>query len=341
MRQDLQTIKRLLMVIVVALVIFLFKTLDFIFVPLVGALFLALLFMPLMRWLYRHRVGKYVSATIVILLVATLIKLGWELVRLSGQEIVEQKAEVLDRIEAKLDTYLYLAKHFLGVDDGYLHQYIEGGKLMENVLQFSGTALKFLKDTISMGLITVFFLVLLLIDTVNVPKIMQTTLFHNQYSSVKTFMQIERSIVKFIEVKFLMSLFTGVGFTLACYLFGVSFPLFWGLLAFTLNYIQLIGAVVATTALALFALAEIAQPGSWAAFVGIAVGIQLLFGSVIEPILMGKSFSINTITILIMLMFWGYIWGIPGMVLSIPITVLLKIVFARFKQTQLISDLMS
>lgn len=337
----MQTIKRLLMVIVVALFIYLLKTLSFIFVPLVGALFLALLFMPLMRWLYRHKVNKYISVAVAVLLVALLLKGGWELVRLSGKEIIEQKIEVLTRIEAKVDTYLYLAERFLGVDDGYLHKYVEGGKLIEEVLKYSGSALNILKDAVSMGLITVFFLILLLIDTVNIPKIMQSTLFPNKHSTVKTFMQVERSIVKFIEVKFLMSLFTGIGFTLACYLFGVSFPLFWGLLAFTLNYIQFIGSVVATTALALFALAEIAHPGTWALFVGITIGVQLLFGSVIEPILMGKSFSINTITILIMLMFWGFIWGIPGLVLSIPITVLLKIVFARFEQTKLISELMS
>ncbi|MEQ8573717.1 MAG: AI-2E family transporter, partial [Fulvivirga sp.] len=64
-------------------------------------------------------------------------------------------------------------------------------------------------------------------------------------------------------------------------------------------------------------------------------------GAILEPIFMGKSFSINVITILIMLMLWGYIWGIPGLIMSIPITVLLKLLAEQFKNTRIISELLS
>jgi predicted PurR-regulated permease PerM len=67
----------------------------------------------------------------------------------------------------------------------------------------------------------------------------------------------------------------------------------------------------------------------------------MLMGGVLEPVLMGKSFSINVITILIMLMFWGYLWGIPGLIMSIPITVFLKIIFEQFPKTQVIAGLIS
>ena len=56
---------------------------------------------------------------------------------------------------------------------------------------------------------------------------------------------------------------------------------------------------------------------------------------------MGKSFSINVITILVMLMFWGFLWGVPGMILSIPITVLIKIILEQFPKTKVIANLMS
>ena len=68
--------------------------------------------------------------------------------------------------------------------------------------------------------------------------------------------------------------------------------------------------------------------------------IQVLFGGILEPIFMGRSFSINIITILVMLMLWGYIWGVPGLIMSIPITVFLKIIFEQFPQTKLFATLL-
>ena len=76
-------------------------------------------------------------------------------------------------------------------------------------------------------------------------------------------------------------------------------------------------------------------------FALILIIVQLAFGSVLEPILMGQSFKINTIAVLVMLMFWGYLWGVPGLVLSIPITVILKTILEQFSGTKLIAKILS
>ena len=123
-----------------------------------------------------------------------------------------------------------------------------------------------------------------------------------------------------------MSLLTGIGFTLACYAFDVSFPIFWGVFAFAINFVQMIGSVIAVILITLFAFVEIEVPTTLFFFFAVVGGIEILFGAILEPIFMGKTFSINVIAILVMLMFWGYLWGVPGMVMSIPITVLLKII---------------
>lgn len=91
----------------------------------------------------------------------------------------------------------------------------------------------------------------------------------------------------------------------------------------------------------LFALVEFDVSSHFVFFMIAIILIHVLIGSVLEPIFMGKSFSINVITILIMLILWGYIWGIPGMVLSIPITVFIKIVLEQFPSTQGLAILMS
>ena len=156
-----------------------------------------------------------------------------------------------------------------------------------------------------------------------------------------SFIKIEKDIYKFLIVKFIMSLLTGIGFTLACYAFDVSFPIFWGVFAFAINFVQMIGSVIAVILITLFAFVEIEVPTTLFFFFAVVGGIEILFGAILEPIFMGKTFSINVIAILVMLMFWGYLWGVPGMVMSIPITVLLKIILEQFPKTKKIASLLS
>ncbi len=145
-------------------------------------------------------------------------------------------------------------------------------------------------------------------------------LANGKFASVKTFRRIEKDIIKFIWVKFFISLFTGIGFTLACIFFDVSFPVFWGLFAFFINFVQMVGSVISVVLLSLFALIELDPSGTLLAFILVITGVQVLMGAVLEPIFLGKTFSINVVTVLVMLMLWGFIWGVPGLIMAIPIT---------------------
>ena len=155
------------------------------------------------------------------------------------------------------------------------------------------------------------------------------------------FMKIEKDIIKFIWVKFVISFFTGVGFTLACIFFEVSFPVFWGLFAFLINFVQMVGSIISVILLSLFALVELDPTVTLIVFIAVITGVQVLMGSILEPIFLGKTFSINVITVLVMLMLWGFIWGVPGLVMAIPLTVFIKIVLEKFSGTQMIARLMS
>ena len=88
----------------------------------------------------------------------------------------------------------------------------------------------------------------------------------------------------------------------------------------------MIGSVISVVLLSLFAFIELNTTGTLLFFILTITLVQLIMGGVLEPIFMGKSFSINVITILVMLMFWGFLWGIPGLIMAIPITVFFKII---------------
>lgn len=124
-------------------------------------------------------------------------------------------------------------------------------------------------------------------------------------------------------------------------IFYISFPVFGELMVFVVNFIQMLGSFISVGALSLFSLIEIDSTGTLLLFILILSLIQLIFDGFAEPMLMGKSFSINVISILVILMFWGFLRGIPGLIMSVPLTVFIKIILEQFKSTQVVAKLLS
>lgn len=332
-----RTTNVLLLIIVVPLVFYLLKILSFIFIPLIFSMFIALLFLPLMRWLGRRKVPKFISIIIVLLLVGVLLKLGIELVQLSSKQIVANKVEFLSKAEIKLaDLKVYLFDSFgivLEQEHGLLGQFFQ----KENL----GSTLGFLNSFLTGLLMTVFFVVLWLAESINVQKLLDSVLLRSKHTSIKTFMKIEKDLIKFIKVKFLVSALTGIFTGLMCVFFDVSFPIFWGLFAFAINFVQMVGSFISVILLSIFAFVELDPTSTLLFFVFAISMVQVTFGAILEPIFMGKSFSINVIAVLVMLMFWGFLWGIPGLIMAIPITVFVKIILDKFEGTKIIASLLS
>ncbi|MDP3312800.1 AI-2E family transporter [Lutibacter sp.] len=336
-----KTTNILLLVIVVPFIFYLLKILSFILIPLVASLFIALLFLPLMRWLTKRKIPNFLSIIVVVLIFIGALLIGGEIIKLASREIIQTQDAFLIKAQTKLTDLVYVIEDFLGM------QFMNDGNLLNLIIKEDnfgksfGTTLSLIGNTITMLLMTAFFVVLWLAESINFYNVLSGTIFKQKYASVKTFMKIEKDLITFVKVKFLVSFFTGVGFSLACYFFDVSFPIFWGLFAFLINFVQMIGSIVSVILLSLFAFVELDPTSTLLFFVISITLVQVLFGSILEPIFMGKSFSINVIAILVSLMLWGYIWGIAGLIMSIPITVFLKIIFEQFPQTKFFSSLLA
>ena len=145
----------------------------------------------------------------------------------------------------------------------------------------------------------------------------------------------------YLGIKTLMSLATAFSSWIIMTLVGLDFAEFWALLIFFLNYIPNIGAIIATAFPALLALIQFE---SWLPFITVTSGIvlvQFVIGNIIEPRFMGRSLNLSPLVILFALGLWGAIWGVLGMFLSVPITVMLMIIFAHFESTRPIAILLS
>tara|TARA_R100001039_G_C1821942_1_gene89449 strand:+ start:151 stop:1065 length:915 start_codon:yes stop_codon:yes gene_type:complete len=300
-------------------------------------MFIALLFLPIMRWLGKKNIPKPISILIVVLIIAAGMKIGVELIQISSREILNSDTEFFSKAEEKFDNLFLLAQETFGfkLDDkeSVLKQFIA----KDNI----GDSINFIQRTLTMLLMTTFFVVLWLAESINIQKVLNSTILKQRHTSLKTFFKIEKDLIKFIKVKFFISLATGIGTGLACVFFDVSFPIFWGLFAFIINFVQMVGSIITVILLSIFAFIELDPTSTLFFFILSITGVQVLFGSILEPIFMGKSFSLNVITVLVMLMLWGFIWGVPGLIMAIPITVFIKIILDQFPETKVLSDILS
>jgi len=337
----IKTTNYLLLIIVIPILFYLLKILSFIFIPLVFSMFIALLFLPILRNLRRRKIPKYISIVLVLLLIVAGVWIGVELVKLSSREILTSDSHFFDKAQLKINTLVANLESFFGI------QQVEGVQTISRYLNKDvflnnlSPTVSFITKFLTALLTTTFFVVLWLAESINVERLINRTILKQKHTSIKTFRKIEKDLIKFIKVKFLVSFLTGVGTGLACYFFDVSFPIFWGLFAFIINFVQMVGSFITVILLSIFAFVELEISSVLLFFIISITSVQILFGAILEPIFMGKSFSINIIAVLVMLMFWGFIWGVPGLIMAIPITVFIKIIMEQFPKTKIISDLLS
>lgn len=153
--------------------------------------------------------------------------------------------------------------------------------------------------------------------------------------------KIEVSISSYLRLKTYVSLLTGVLSYIVLIIVGVDSAPFWAFLIFLLNYIPTIGSLIATVFPAIFSLMQF---GEFTPFliVLIAVGaVQVVVGNLVEPRVFGKSLNLSPLVTILALAIWGKIWGITGMILSVPITVIMIIIFSQFEKTRAVAIMLS
>lgn len=153
--------------------------------------------------------------------------------------------------------------------------------------------------------------------------------------------KIDHSIGNYIALKTLTSLMTGFLSYFALFFIGIDAPLFWAFLIFILNFIPTIGSLIATLFPALFAMLQFGDFTPGILVLAIVGAIQLVIGNLIEPRLMGNTLNISPLVVFLTLAIWGVIWGISGMLLSVPITVIIIIIMSQFPGTKPFAILLS
>ncbi len=163
----------------------------------------------------------------------------------------------------------------------------------------------------------------------------------NYESASNILNKINTSVSDYVRLKTLISLLTGVVSYIFLFAMGVDAPFFWALLVFFLNYIPTVGSLIATIFPAIFSLLQF---GEFTPFLIILAGLGVLqwfIGNILEPKIMGSSLNISPLVTILSLIVWGSICGITGMLLSVPITVVLVIIFSKFESSKSVAILLS
>ncbi|MCY4121651.1 MAG: AI-2E family transporter [Acidobacteria bacterium] len=307
------------------------KAAEQVMVPFLLAAFIATVAATPVFWLQRRRLPVGLAITVVVLaLIAVLVGFG---------AIV---AESADAFRARLPFYQERAVALLEPTLAFL-----GGLGIElslelldpgRALGFAGEALGSLGSVLTNGFFILLAVVFILTEAWSFPRKLGTVLSHPE-RDLPHFKRFAEKLNRYFAIKTTVSVATGVFVGLALWLLGVDFPILWGLLAFLLNYVPNIGSVIAAIPPVLLAIMQLG-PVSALATAGVFLVVNVVMGSVVEPKFMGRELGLSTLVVFLSLVFWGWMLGPVGMLLSVPLTMTVKIAMEANPSTNWIAHLL-
>ncbi len=355
-------------VVVISIVL---KELQHIFIPLFIAYLLFFLFEPLNKFIEQYGIPSWMTTIVDIIIISGFL---WGVSRIIIVSFSEFGNE-LPMYESKLNHIISNFSISLGIKDKFFTEF-NISQYLKN-LNYGSIAGGFFTSTLSVfsaGFFVLFFFIFVRSGYQNFIEVikrryvqmkMKTDLdslkkanknrnlisdedtileFKKRESNEveNTFKDIIEQIQQYISIKALISLVDGIMFATVLGIFGVDFLVVWAVLAFLLNFIPNIGPSIAVLLASLMALVQFGSFGEALLVAAILVAIQNLIGNIIEPKVLGNRLGINPMVILLSLLIWGYIWGIVGMFLAIPITAVIKIIMTRSNSENLhfLSNLM-
>ncbi len=333
----------LTIILLVVIGFWILTTLSNLLIPFVLALFMVMVLQPILAFLNEKHFPNWLSVTIVSIITLLLLFSFVTIIYSTATQVADQGKEFVLRLTEKatmaLDWFNNLVGSKLNLE--YFERLITENMSAEWITRSLGSIAKSLGSFIGSFILFSFYFIILLTGFNHYEKyILYVGGEKNGRAFLKTFEDVMHSISTYMGVKFVVSFLTGLLFWLICVIFGIEFALFWGFLGFALNFIPSIGSIIATIPPILMGLIYLDSGFQILLFAALLISIQMLVGNFLDPILTGNKLKLNILTVMLGLLFWGYIWGIVGMLLSVPLLVLMKIILEQNPETIMIARAM-
>ena len=310
-------------------------------VPFLVAAFLALITVRPMLWMQSKRVPQALAVLIIVVAIVLTVSVIISLVGASIADFTAALPTYQKRLDATLSELLaWIGQWF----DGEL-QLQELGQMLDPgmAVRMAAIILNSVREVLTSTFLIIVTMVFILLEASSLRTKVSAVLAERDardgrgtLASARNFLN---NLGRYLGIKTLVSLATGLLIGFLTSLIGLDFPLLWGLLAFLLNYIPTIGSILAAVPAVLLALVTLG-PGEMLATAAAFISVNVMFGNFLEPRLLGYGVGISPLVVFVGLFFWGWVFGPVGMLLSVPLTMTFKMAVEASERTHWIGLLL-
>ncbi len=298
-------------------------------VPFLLALFIAAASSPVMAYMVRIRVPRVLGVTLTVLIDMAL----FTLVALLFVGSLNQLSDAMPIYQHKVfalwdELLLWLAAHGLHAPADTLQELIKPGWWLD----ITATTIRSFATFFSVSFLVTLLVVFILLEATGF-GIKVRELSDEPETKMAQISRALREVQKYLTVKAAMSAITGILAGLWVYACGVDFPLLWGILAFVLNYIPTLGSIIAALPPVFLALVQYNFATAFAVGTGY-LAINGTIGSFTEPRILGRALGLSPLVVLLSVVFWGFLLGPVGAVLSVPLTMVVKVASVNIDDLQ-------
>ena len=307
------------------------RSAESILVPFLLSLFIAVIFSPPLSWLKKRGVPNGLA---IVLVIGVIVVAGVGVGMVVGNSVTdfrgnlpEYKASLSQNLNSVID---FLAAKGVPIDQDRIRQVINPGIPLSIAGDLSLSLSVVMGNAFMILLITVF----ILAEEVGFSEKFRFA-YRNSDKTLAAIHQFTDGVNRYIAIKTAVSLLTGVLAYILLLIIGVDYPILWGLLAFILNFVPTLGSILAAVPAVLLAFVQPGLGPLSALFTAIGyVAINVGVGNVLEPKVMGRGLGLSALIVFLSLVFWNWVLGPVGMLLSIPLTMTVKIALESFPNTR-------
>ena len=299
-------------------------------VPFLLAVFFALIAVRPMLWLQAKKVPSILAALLIVITMMLILAVVGVIV---GSSIGEFTA-ALPAYQEGLDAIVQGALQFLARITGDERSFSDLGELIDPgwAMGMAASILTALQDVLKNVFLILFTMVFMLLEVSSAATKAQAAfgVSADSFQRPRAFIS---NLGRYLGIKTVVSVATGMTAGLVTWWIGLDFPLLWAMLAFLLNYVPTIGSIIAAVPAVLLALVQLGPAAASATAMGFAA-INVVFGNFLEPRLMGYGVGISPLVVFLGLVFWGWVFGPVGMLLSVPLTMAVKMALESDERTR-------
>ena len=305
------------------------KAASSILVPFFLAVFIAVVCTPPLFWLQRKGVPKVFALVIMLAAILLVGILFGALIGPPLSDFLKSLPDYQEQLSAHITALLsWLRENGVNIPAKEVPRTLHPGWVMD----LAGGIFAGLSSALTNGFLILLTVVFILLEAADLPQKLRVVL-KNPERSLSTIEKFSQSAKRYLVIKTLISAVVGLAIWLWLLILGVDYPVLWGTLSFLLNYVPNIGAIIAALPVALLALVQLGVGSAFLVVLGFVV-VHIVVGNIIEPKLMGKGLSLSTLVVFLSMVFWGWVLGPIGMILSVPMTSLVKIALESYEETQ-------